>query len=89
MGIPRELKTVSGWLKSSYGEIPWETPEDKKDLKAIIQIYEKALQAERIVVRREGALPKFNGARIEERMAMQTLQNHTLMNLKHAYDKAI
>ena len=89
MEIPRELKKVSGWLKSSYGLIPWETPVDKKKLQAIIQIYEKALKEDRIVVRKEGALPKFNGARMEERMAMQTLQNHTLRNLKHAYDEAI
>ena len=61
----------------------------KKNLKSIIQIYEKALKEGRIVVRREGALPKFNGAKWAERDAMRVLQGQTLKNLKHAYDEAV
>ncbi len=83
--IPRKLKKITGCLKSSYGPIFYEDNEDKKILAAIIQIYEKALAEGRIVVRKSGALPKFNGVRSNERKAMQVLQAHTLMNLHHDY----
>lgn len=79
--IPRKLNRISGFVRCKFGELPYEDKDDRIKLRALGQIYDKAVEKGTIICK-EGKLPVYGDANLAERRTLEVLMAHTIKNIE-------
>ena len=79
--IPRKIKKVNGSVKCKMGPLVFETKDDRIFLEKIGKIFDNAVEAGRIIMRK-GRLPTWDGARKHEMEAHQMIMAHYFKNVE-------
>lgn len=78
--IPRKLKTINGFVNCKFGLLPYEDNDDKLKLIALAEIYDKAIDAKRIIHTSAG--PSYGKViKTEEAKAMALIKSHAEKNI--------